>query len=409
MRILVIGGGGREHAIGWKIKQTPNIELYFTPGNGGTAEIGENVDIKVDEIVKLAEFAEENKIDLTVVGPELPLTLGVTDEFNKRGLRIFGPTAEGAKLEGSKSFAKQFMKKHGIPTAEYDEVSNLESGLTLIQNRNYPLVLKADGLAAGKGVIICQDKKEAEAALRDMMEAAIFGDAGSKVVVEEFLTGKEVSLLCFTDGETIVPMETASDYKRALDNDMGTNTGGMGSISPSPFCDPGAGDDIAQKTLAGIKSEGIDYRGVIYIGLMMTPDGPKVIEYNARFGDPETEALLPRLESDLTEIMEAVAEKRLSECKLKWNKEKAVSVMMTSEGYPNAYKTGFPIEIQATQSIVFHAGTAIKDGGIITSGGRVLAVTALAESFEEARKIVYGEIVKIEFEGKTYRRDIGDI
>ena len=407
MRVLVIGGGGREHAIGWKLKQNPNVELYFAPGNGGTIEIGENISISVDEVSKLADFAEANKIDMTVVGPELPLTMGVTDEFNTRGLKIFGPGAAGAQLEGSKAFAKQFMQKYNIPTARYDTVTNLNDGLKILEQSNYPLVIKADGLAAGKGVMICADKADAETALRDILETGIFGEAGNVVVIEEFLTGKEVSLLCFTDGDTIIPMETASDYKRANDNDMGANTGGMGSISPSPYYTPGLAVDIAQKTLAGIKKEGFDYRGVIYIGLILTSEGPKVLEYNARFGDPETEALLPRLETDLVEVISAVIEKRLSECKLQWNNDKAVSVIMTSEGYPAAYKTGYEIEIPTTESMVFHAGTSIKDKKTVTNGGRVLAVTALGKDFNEARETAYNDIKEINFHGNTYRTDIG--
>jgi len=408
MKILVIGSGGREHALGWKLKQSPGIELFFAPGNGGTAELGKNIDIKVDDIKKLADFAEENYVNLTVVGPELPLTLGVTNEFKRRALRIFGPSIEGAKLEGSKAYAKQFMKKYGIPTAEYDTVNNLDDGLKLLKERKYPLVIKADGLAAGKGVIICKSEAEAESTLRDMLDVGVFGEAGSTVVIEEFLTGKEVSLLCFTDGETIVPMETASDYKRALDNDMGPNTGGMGSISPSPYYTPGLGDDIALKTLEGIKKEGFDYRGVIYIGLILTIDGPRVLEYNARFGDPETEALLPRLETDFVDIIEAVVEKRLSKCELRWSDNKAVCVVLTSEGYPGEYVTGFPIDVPSTKSIVFHAGTAINNNETVTSGGRVLAVTALGTSFEEARKVVYDDIENIRFQGKTFRSDIGE-
>jgi len=408
MKILVVGSGGREHALGWKLKQNPDVELFFAPGNGGTAELGENIDIRVDDIKKLADFVEERQVDLTVVGPELPLTLGIADEFCRRGLRLFGPGIEGAKLEGSKVYAKQFMKKYGIPTAEYDTVTNLENGLLLLKERKYPLVIKADGLAAGKGVIICENETEAETALRDMLDVGIFGEAGSTVVIEEFLTGKEVSLLCFTDGESIIPMETASDYKRALDNDMGLNTGGMGSISPSPYYTQGLGADIAIKTLEGIKKEGFDYRGVIYIGLILTPDGPKVLEYNARFGDPETEALLPRLESDLVDVIEAVVEKRLSECELQWSDKKAVCVVLTSEGYPGAYETGYTVDIPGTESVVFHAGTAKSGRVTVTNGGRVLAVTALGTSFDEARKIVYNDIDSIRFQGKTFRSDIGE-
>ena len=407
MKILVIGSGGREHAIGRKLTQNPDARLYFAPGNGGTSQIGENISIKVDEIAKLADFAEAEKIEMTIVGPELPLTLGVTDEFYRRGLRIFGPGMDGAKLEGSKAFAKEFMKKYNIPTARYNAVSSLEDGMNLLAQRDFPLVIKVNGLAAGKGVIICTDKKDAEAALKDMLEANTFGEAGSTVIIEEFLVGKEVSLLCFTDGETIIPMETASDYKRALDNDMGANTGGMGSISPSPYYTQGLGDEIAQRTLEGIKQEGFDYRGVIYIGLILTSQGPRVLEYNARFGDPETQALLPRLESDLLEIFSATIDKRLSECKLQWNDKKAVSVVMTSEGYPAAYQTDYEIDIPKTKSTVFHAGTTTENGKAITSGGRVLAVTALGTDFEEARKTVYEDIEKIRFKGNTYRTDIG--
>ena len=407
MKILIIGSGGREHAIGWKLKQNPDNLLYFAPGNGGTSQIGENINIKVDEITKLADFAEKQEIEMTVVGPELPLTLGVTDEFNRRGLRIFGPGIEGARLEGSKAFAKKFMQKYDIPTANYDAVTCFVDGMNMLAHHRYPVVIKADGLAAGKGVIICTNKWEAEAALKDMLEANTFGEAGSTVIIEEFLTGKEVSLMCFTDGETIIPMETASDYKRALDKDRGANTGGMGSISPSPYYSDGLGNEIAQKTLQGLKQEGFDYRGVIYIGLILTPDGPKILEYNARFGDPETEALLPRLESDLAEILSATADKRLSECKLHWNDKKAVSVIITSEGYPGTYETGYEIDIPETKSTVFHAGTTTENEKTITSGGRVLSITALGTDFEEARRVVYEDAEKIRFEGKTYRTDIG--
>ena len=409
MKILIIGSGGREHAIGWKLSQNPEAELFFAPGNGGTTELGKNIDIKIDETDKLVDYAIEHKIDMTVVGPELPLTLGIVDEFNKQGLRIFGPNARAAKLEGSKTFAKQFMKKYEIPTAQYDVVETLEDGLKLLENCKFPIVIKADGLAAGKGVIICACKSEAEKTLRDIMESKVFGAAGEKVVIEEFLTGKEVSLLCFTDGETILPMETASDYKRALDNDEGANTGGMGSISPSPYYTPGLADEIVQKTLEGIKNEGFDYRGVIYIGLILTNEGPKVLEYNARFGDPETEALLPRLESDLAKIINTVIDKKLSDINAKWSGKKAVCVVLTSKGYPGDYETGFPIDIQKTESIVFHAGTAATSGQPLTGGGRVLAVTALGTDFIEARNLVYADIPKINFCGCTYRSDIGKI
>lgn len=416
-RVLVIGSGGREHAIGWSLNQNPDVELYFAPGNGGTAQLGSNVDIKVDEIEKLADFAQKYHIHLTVVGPELPLVLGIADVFRERGLRIFAPCKRGAQLEGSKAFAKSFMQKYGIPTARYDEVTSLDEGKSVLERSTYPVVIKADGLAAGKGVVICTDKIEAENTLRDMLEAKVFGQAGSRVVIEEYLTGKEVSLLCFTDGETINLMETASDYKRALDGDMGLNTGGMGCISPSPYythgqtdgiCSNNSINDIAWKTHEGINAEGFDYRGVIYIGLMLTPGGPKVLEYNARFGDPETEVLLPRLDCDLFEVMEAVADKRLEFAGPTWKKEKAVCVVLTSKGYPGDYDTGFEITIpDGLSSTVFHAGTSVKDGTLVTGGGRVLTVTALGNDLEAARSAVYEDIEKIHFEGKSYRSDIG--
>jgi len=405
--VLIIGNGGREHAIGWKLRQNKNLKLYFAPGNGGTAELGENINISVEQIEKLADFAESYKMDLTIVGPELPLTLGVADEFKRRGLRIFGPGEAAAKLEGSKSFAKEFMQKHKIPTAEYTSVISVEDGVKIIRNKRFPLVLKADGLAAGKGVVVCNSISEATSVLNDMLNAGAFGDAGNKVVIEEFLEGKEVSLLCFTDSETIVPMETASDYKRALDKDLGANTGGMGSISPSPYYTPRLGDEIAEKTLEGLKAEGLDYQGVLYIGLILTLDGPKVLEYNARFGDPETQALLPRLETDLYEIAMAVTEKRLSSCKLKWNKSKAVAVVMASGGYPEKYETGHEIEIKQTKSMVFHAGTKLENKKLMTDGGRVLAVTAMGENFEAAQKAAYKDLENITFKGASFRRDIG--
>ena len=408
-KILIIGNGGREHAIGIKLSLNPETELYFAPGNGGTASIGENIDIAVDDINKLVDFATENNIHLTVVGPELPLTLGVTDAFHARGLAVFGPKMSGAGLEGSKVFAKKFMQKYEIPTAKYEIITNLNEGIKTLEKFEFPVVIKADGLAAGKGVFICANMDEAELALKDMLETGTFGKAGSTVIIEEFLTGNEVSLLCFTDGVTIVPMETASDYKRALDGDKGPNTGGMGCISPSPYYVEGIADDIVRKTLYGIIAEGFDYRGVIYIGLILTSAGPKVLEYNARFGDPETQVLLPRLDMDLLMLMDAIADKRLSKCKPMWKKENAVCVVLASKGYPGEYDTGFEIEIPGgLKSSVFHAGTRLKDGKPVTSGGRVLTVTALGTSLDEAREAAYKDIEKINFKGKTFRTDIAD-
>ena len=408
-KILVVGNGGREHAIGIKLAQNPEAELYFAPGNGGTASIGENINIQVDEIHKLADFAVENNVYLTVVGPELPLTLGITDTFRERGLAVFGPKREGAKLEGSKAFAKKFMQKYEIPTAKYDIVTELTEGKKILERYSFPVVIKADGLSAGKGVLICANMDEAELTLKDMLETGTFGEAGRTIIIEEFLTGKEVSLLCFTDGVTILPMETASDYKRAQDGDKGLNTGGMGSISPSPYYVDAIADDIVRKTLYGIIAEGFDYRGVIYIGLILTPTGPKVLEYNARFGDPETQALLPRLDYDLLKLMDAIADKRLSKCKPTWKKEQAVCVVLTSKGYPGKYDTGFEISIpDGLQSTVVHAGTTLKGSKPVTNGGRVLTVTALGTSLDQAREKVYEDIEKINFKGKTFRTDIAD-
>ena len=408
-RVLVIGSGGREHAIGIKLAQNPDTELYFAPGNGGTASIGENISIEVDDVNKLADFASKYNIYLTVIGPELPLTLGLADIFRERGLAVFGPKKLGAQLEGSKAFAKAFMQKYDIPTAKYEIIKSVNEGLKTLSNYSFPVVIKADGLSAGKGVIICADIDEAELILKDMLETCTFGEAGRTVIIEEFLTGKEVSLLCFTDGITIVPMETASDYKRALDGDKGPNTGGMGCISPSPYYVEGIADDIVRKTLYGIIAEGFDYRGVIYIGLILTPNGPMVLEYNARFGDPETQVLLPRLDIDLLELMDTIADKRLSRCKPVWKKESAVCVVLASKGYPGKYDTGFEIEIpDGLQSSVFHAGSTLKNNKPVTNGGRVLTVTALGKSLDQAREIVYKDIEKINFKGKTYRTDIAD-
>ena len=406
-KVLIIGNGGREHAIGWKLGQNPNLKLYFAPGNGGTAELGENVNINVEEIKKLADFAESHKIDLTIVGPELPLTLGVADEIRNRGLKVFGPGKEAAKLEGSKSFAKNFMQKYEIPTAEFESVTSLEEGKEVLLSKNFPLVLKADGLAAGKGVMVCNSISEATSVLESMLHEGKFGEAGNRVVIEEFLEGKEVSLLCLTDSETIVPLETASDYKRALDKDLGANTGGMGCISPSPYYTPRLGDEIAEKTLEGLKAEGLDYQGVLYIGLILTYDGPKVLEYNARFGDPETQVLLPRLETDLYEAALAVSQKCLSDCELKWKNDKAINVVMASGGYPGEYETGHEIEIKKTKGTIFHAGTKIENEKLLTDGGRVLSVTALGESFDSARKAVYSDLKNITFKGAAFRKDIG--
>ncbi len=411
MKVLIIGSGGREHAIGAKIKESKSSgQIFFTPGNGGTAEIGQNIPINVDQIDKLKDFALKEGIDLTIVGPELPLILGIVDEFNAAGLRIFGADQRGARLEGSKSFAKDFMKKYKIPTGEYQSFTDSQRALDYLKNSKYPAVIKADGLAAGKGVVICQDYSEAEKTIKEIMEDKIFGDQGDTVIVEEFLEGKEVSLLCFTDSKTIVPMTSASDYKRAYDNDKGPNTGGMGCVSPSPYYVDGASDHIAEKTLAGIKAEGFDIRGVVYIGLIMTKDGPKVLEYNMRFGDPETEVLLIRMENDFLDVITSITDKKLADCNIKWTDKKAITIIMAAEGYPEKPVTGSEIVIpKAPKDIyVFHAGTKTENARIISGGGRVLAVSALGRNIEEARKKAYEFVGKIDFPRSFYRKDIGE-
>lgn len=411
MNILIIGSGGREHAIGFKIKQSKEVkQIFFAPGNGGTAQIGTNVDINADEVDKLAAYALENDIDFTIVGPEIPLKLGIVDVFRKFNLKILGPDKNGAQLETSKVFAKSFMTKYNIPTARYETYTDIEKALCALENWKYPLVIKADGLAAGKGVIICDTKKLALEAVDEIMRKKIFGSAGEKIIIEEFLEGKEVSLLCFTDGTTIIPMESAFDYKRALDNNKGLNTGGMGSISPAPHYTDEIGAEIVQKTLKGIQSEGLDFRGIIYIGLMVIKDCSKVLEYNVRFGDPETEALMLRLDSSLLEILCAIESKTLADIKpIKWKSDASICVVMSSGGYPSLYETGYPIELFSPQDdiTIFHAGTKLEDGALKTSGGRVLMICATGHTIEQARELVYKNIKKISFKSQAYRNDIG--
>lgn len=410
MRILIVGSGGREHAIGWKVKQSQNAgQMFFAPGNGGTAELGTNIDIGANEIEKLADYVVEHQIDLTIVGPEAPLGLGIADVFRKRGLKIFGPDKNGAQLETSKAFAKSFMEKYGIPTARYEVYTDVRLAARALENWEYPLVIKADGLAAGKGVIICETKDSALEAINQIMHKKAFGSSGDTIIIEEFLEGREVSLLCFTDGITIVPMESAADYKRALDNDEGLNTGGMGSISPAPYYKDEMGADIAKKTLQGIQAEGFDYRGVIYIGLMVTDKGSKVIEYNARFGDPEIEALMLRLNSDLLDIVSAIERKTLSSLSIDWKPDPAVCVVITSGGYPGAYEQGHTITMSSPQNnaVVFHSGTSLENGILRTAGGRVFMVCATGKTMEQSRISAYENVKKIQFEKCAYRKDIG--
>ncbi|MBR0600215.1 phosphoribosylamine--glycine ligase [Sinanaerobacter chloroacetimidivorans] len=415
MKILIVGGGGREHAIAWKLVQSPRVKkLYCAPGNPGIAALAECVPINAEEIDKICSFAKEKEIDFAVIGPEVPLSMGIVDALKEVGIKAFGPNQKCARLEGSKSFTKAFLARHKIPTAGYKEYTDMEQLKKAIGIFGYPMVLKADGLAAGKGVVIAEDRAAAEKAIEEMMGDKIFGAAGEKVVVEEFLSGIEASVLCFVDGKTILPMESAQDYKRIYDNDKGLNTGGMGTYSPSLIFTDEIKEQINERvlkpTLQGFQKDGLDFKGVLFIGLMITEEGPKVIEFNNRFGDPETQSVLPRMKSDLVDIMEAVMEDRLAEQKLEWDDRRAVCVVMASCGYPGEYKKGNLIEglhDVDEDVLVFHSGTKLVDQDIVTDGGRVLGITALGETHEEARKKAYDNVTRIIFEGAQYRTDIG--
>ncbi|SFH72207.1 phosphoribosylamine--glycine ligase [Tindallia magadiensis] len=415
MKILVIGGGGREHTLVWKLKQSSVVEhIYCAPGNPGINKIAEGVAIQVENIDGLKDFALEKQIDLTVVGPEVPLVEGVVDAFREAGLQIVGPDQAGAKLEGSKSFAKAFMEKYDIPTGKYEVAYHSEEAKKKLEAFEYPLVIKADGLAAGKGVLICETKKEAMDAIEDILEKKVFGQAGNHLVLEEFLVGTETSMLCFVDGESILPMASSQDHKQIGDHDTGPNTGGMGTYSPNRAYTVSMEKEVEQKillpTLEGIRAEGMDFRGILFIGLMITKDGPKVLEYNVRFGDPETQVVLPRLKNDLCVVFQHVVNKRLKEVQLEWKEETAVCVVLASEGYPADYKKGIPIhgvdEIR-DEVLIFHAGTDIRNNELVTNGGRVLGVTALGEGVDEAREKAYAAVDAIQYKGKTYRKDIG--
>jgi len=436
MKVLVVGGGGREHAIVWKLAQSEKtIELYCAPGNPGIAELAWCVDISAEDIDGICEFAKAEKIDLAVIGPEVPLAMGIVDRLAEVGVPAFGPNKSCARLEASKAFTKSFLARHHIPTAGYREFTDKETLLKNVGVFGYPMVLKADGLAAGKGVVIALDAKEAAEAIEEMMGARVFGDAGDKVVVEEYLTGVEASMLCFVDHNTILPMTSAQDYKRIFDGDKGPNTGGMGTYSPSLVFNPALEDrirtEILTPTLAGFQGDGLDFQGVLFIGLMITDQGPKVIEFNNRFGDPETQSILPRMENDLLEVLLAVCQNRLSQITLRWNPKSAVCVVLAAPGYPGSYPKGLPIsgladfdsydsdQINSDQSglnpssdiMVFHAGTAFGSAPntteTVTSGGRVLGVTALGETHDDARAKAYAALTKIHFEGMQYRKDIG--
>jgi len=416
MKILVIGSGGREHALVWKISQSPKVsKIYCAPGNAGISQIAQCINISVDKITELADFAQETKIDLTVVGPELSLSLGIVDEFNQRGLKIFGPTKIATEIESSKVFSKNMMKKYHIPTADYATFNDMKEALTHIKKRQFPLVLKADGLAAGKGVFIVHGMEEAEASLDSLMNEKIFGDAGRQVIVEDFLEGEEVSVLAFSDGTNVIPMVSSQDHKKIYDHDQGPNTGGMGAYSPVPFYDENSKDEVLGQILkpiiSGLKKEGREYKGVIYAGLVFTKKGIKVLEFNARFGDPETQALLPGMETDIVEIFMAVIEGQLPTIDIKWNNNSVVCVIAASGGYPAKYQKGKIISgleklENKKDAYVFHAGTKYQDEKIVTSGGRVLGMTAWAENISDAKKKAYESIKKIDFKDMYYRKDI---
>lgn len=414
--ILLLGSGGREHALAKKLAESPRCgTLYIAPGNGGTLQEGVNVALAEDDPEAVAAFAREEGIGLVVIGPEAPLVAGVADAVRAAGIACFGPGAEGAQMEGSKRFSKELMERAGIPTAAYGSFTDEEAALAYVREQGAPLVVKADGLAAGKGVVVATEQGQAEEAVRECFAGA-FGDAGSTVVIEECLTGPECSLLAFTDGKTVRPMATAQDHKRALEGDRGPNTGGMGVYSPVPIVtdeELAVMKQVMVDTVAELAAEGIDYRGCLYGGFMLTPEGPKVLEFNVRFGDPETQVILPRLKNDLVDVMLACAEQRLDEVELSWRDEWAVAVVLTSAGYPGSYEKGKVItgveDADALDGVtVYHAGTAVTDTGeLVTSGGRVLAVTALGDTFEAARDLAYAACEKIDFEGKTLRHDIG--
>ncbi|MBQ3967733.1 MAG: phosphoribosylamine--glycine ligase [Lachnospiraceae bacterium] len=416
-KVLVIGGGGREHALCFKISKSPLVEkIYCAPGNAGTAEIAENVPIGPMEFDRLAEFAACNGIDLTVVGMDDPLVGGIVDVFTAKGLRIFGPAKNAAILEGSKAFSKDLMKKYGIPTAAYETFNNADDALKYLETAPMPTVLKADGLALGKGVLICKDLEEAKAGVKELMIDKQFGSAGDKIVIEEFMTGREVSVLSFVDGKHIKIMTSAQDHKRAKDNDEGLNTGGMGTFSPSPFytkeVDKFCKEYIYQKTVDAMAKEGREFKGIIFFGLMLTSKGPRVLEYNARFGDPETQVVLPRMKNDIVEVFEACIDGTLDKIDLQFEDNAAVCVVLASDGYPEKYEKGFEIKglenfAGAVDKFVFHAGTKSVDGKAVTSGGRVLGVTALGSDLKEARKNAYAATKLIDFSNKYMRNDIG--
>jgi len=417
MKVLVIGGGGREHALAWKLSKSPLVtKVYIAPGNPGTESVGENVLIPAENIAELKAFAIREKVDLTVVGPELPLTLGIADEFAAAGLKVFGPSRKAAEIEGSKIFSKELMQKYGIPTGYFKKFDNPEFARAYVETHEPPFVVKADGLAAGKGVIICQTRDEAFSAIGLIMDAKAFGKAGSHIIIEEFLTGEEASLLAITDGKTVVPLAPAQDHKAIFDGDKGPNTGGMGAYSPAPVISPKVAGELMESvmrpTVRAMEKEGRPYKGVLYAGIMMTEKGPKVLEFNCRFGDPETQPIMMRLEDDLFTVLMAAVDGKLEGMELHWSPKTAVCVVMSAMGYPGEYLKGSAIEGLADAAglegvVVFHAGTATNRGRVVTSGGRVLGVTALGDTTRDAIEKAYRAVDRISWEGAYWRKDIG--
>ena len=417
MKVLIVGSGGREHAIAWKVAQSPRAEeIYCAPGNAGIEEYAQCVDIGAMEFEKLADFAQEKGIDLTIIGMDDPLVGGIVDVFEDRGLRVFGPRKNAAILEGSKAFSKDLMKKYGIPTAAYENFDDPQKALAYLETAKFPIVLKADGLALGKGVLICNTLQEAQEGVRSIMMDKKFGSAGNTMVIEEFMTGREVSVLSYVDGKTIKTMTSAQDHKRAQDGDRGLNTGGMGTFSPSPFytkeVDEFCKSHIYQATVDAMAKEGREFKGIIFFGLMLTKDGPRVLEYNARFGDPEAQVVLPRMKNDILEVMEACVDGTLDQVDLQFEDNAAVCVVLASDGYPVSYEKGYVIRglenfKDKDGYYVFHAGTKKTDKGIVTNGGRVLGVTAKGKDLKEARANAYEAVKLVAFDNKYYRHDIG--
>ncbi len=413
MKIMVVGGGGREHAIIKKIKENKDVtEIFALPGNGGMAKDATLVDIGAKDIEKIVEFAVENSIDYAIVAPDDPLVLGCVDALEVKGISCFGPRANAAIIEGSKVFSKNLMKKYNIPTAAYEVFNDMGKALEYLETAPIPTVIKADGLALGKGVIIAQTRDEAKAAVVSMMQDKAFGSSGDNIVIEEFLTGPEVSVLAFTDGKKVAPMVSSMDHKRAGDNDTGLNTGGMGTIAPNPYYTKAVAEDCMEKifipTMNAMNNEGRTFKGCLYFGLMLTPNGPKVIEYNCRFGDPETQVVLPLLKTDLLTVMKAVTEERLSEIDVEFSEESAACVIMASKGYPQSYEKGFEMTIpEDIENNVYVAGASLKDGKLLTNGGRVLGATAVENDLRSAVKSAYSLVEKIHFDNAFYRNDIG--